>query len=85
MEEIKKIVIKEMNEKRPVFIHLRDLERKQFHAAVIDAYKTENNKLIVHINMGHKGKDDGWFDFDEPILKYTDNDYRRLITIIQKK
>lgn len=85
LDEIKKIVINEIDEKRPVFIHLRNLSKNKFHAAVIDAYKIEDNRLIVHINMGHKGKDDGWFDFDKPILEYTDNKYRKLITIRPKK
>ncbi len=72
----------EIDKGRPVLIHLRDRKKKSFHAAVVDGYKTTQGSIHYHINMGHMGKDNGWFSLDSPIGKYNDTTYHRLITVI---
>ncbi len=71
----------EIEKGRPVMIHLRDKKRKHFHAAVVDGYRTTDEATTFHINMGHAGRDDGWFRLDRPVGKYDDTAYHRLITV----
>jgi len=81
INDIKAIIIRERDAQRPVMLHLRDLGRSKYHAVVIDAYRIDQGTLSVHINMGWKGKDNGWYDFNKSILDYDDHTYRRILTI----
>lgn len=82
---LRKVLIAEIGQGRPVLIHLRNRKKKSYHAAVIDGYKTIHNVFIFHFNMGHKGSDDGWFRLDQPIAKYDDTTYHRIITVTPKQ
>lgn len=91
MTELETIIVNELKVKRPLMIHMRTERRpkRRFtrggHAAVIDGYRYEGSKLMVHINMGHGGHDDGWFPFAGPIRGYNDPHYRKLLLIRPKK
>jgi hypothetical protein len=80
-EQMKGIIRNELNNRRPVFLHLRNKEKTRFHAVAIDSFVSYNNRFRVHLNMGYGGHSNGWFDFDDPILEYDDTSYRRIITI----
>ena len=71
----------EIRADRPVMMHLRDLAHNSYHAVVVDAYNDDNGNFDVHINMGHDGADDGWYDFYSPILGYDDTGYHKIITV----
>ncbi|MBN2580234.1 MAG: C10 family peptidase [Pirellulales bacterium] len=64
----------------PVMLHLRD-NNDNYHAVAVDGYRTQGGEFQVHINMGHEGADDGWYNFEDPILGYNDNSYRKIVTI----
>ena len=81
IEELRKIIIAELDASRPVMIHIRDKAKKSFHAAVVDGYRNSGEKLKIHINMGHGGGDNGWFNFTGPVGKYNDPSYLKIITV----
>jgi hypothetical protein len=77
--KLKNVIIRELGLKRPLMLHFSDL--KGFgHTVVIDAYRTENNKLIMHLNQGQGGPQDGWYDFDSAIIRPNDDNLRVLYT-----
>lgn len=77
--KLKKVISRELDHKRPLMLHFSDL--KGFgHTVVIGAYRIENNILIVHLNQGQGGQQDGWFNFDSPILQPNDDNLRVLYT-----
>lgn len=84
MGQLKQIIVQEIEASRPVMMHMRDLSHVSYHAVVVDAFREENGKFMVHINMGWEGSSDGWYDFDSPILNYNDTGYRKIMTIRPK-
>ena len=78
IDQIKQMIIQELDSERPVMLHLRNLEHSPYHAVVIDAYKIEGGTIYVHLNMGWEGVSDGWYDFHASILDYNDDSYRRI-------
>ncbi|MDB5138874.1 MAG: hypothetical protein JWR12_790 [Mucilaginibacter sp.] len=69
--KLEKIIYEELNEKRPVFLHLANL--KDFgHSVVIDGYCYQSDVFKVHLNQGQGGQGDGWYDFYNDILKKDD-------------
>ncbi len=89
LTQLKRVIKEEIDARRPLMLHLRSLSKvssdKDYHAVAVDGHDMREGKLWVHINMGHKGSDDGWYDFAGPVLKYNDNNYRKLITIKPKR
>jgi hypothetical protein len=85
LTQIKQIIKQEIDLRRPLMLHLRslstDLSDKDYHAVAVDGYRIRKDEFWIHINMGHKGSDNDWYDFSLPILKYNDNNYRKIITI----
>ncbi len=81
IEELREILIAEVDASRPVMIHIRNKAKKSFHAAVVDGYRISGEKLKIHINMGHGGDDNGWFHFSGPVGKYNDPSYLKIITV----
>ena len=80
IDKLEKIIREELDEVRPVFLHFSDL--KGFgHSVVIDGYKTENKTLVVHINQGQGGPQDGWYAFNKSILRPGDDALRVIYTI----
>lgn len=77
--KLKKVISHELDLKRPLMLHFSDL--KGFgHTVVIDAYRIKNDKLIVHLNQGQGGPQDGWYNFDSSILQPNDDKLRVLYT-----
>jgi len=83
ISKLESIVCSELNLKRPVFLHFSDL--KVFgHSVVIDAYKLKDKQVIVHINQGQGGPDDGWYNFKGSILRTGDDQLRVIYTFNPK-
>ncbi|MXV17273.1 C10 family peptidase [Hufsiella ginkgonis] len=77
--KLKKVIAKEIAAQRPVFLHFADL--KNFgHSVVIDGCYREHGKLMVHLNQGQGGPQDGWYDFDGEILHAHDDALRVIYT-----
>lgn len=81
LSRIREALCREVESERLVMLHMRNVGKTGYHAAVVDAVREDGTNLFVHINMGHGGDDDGWFDFNRPIYGYDDNDYRTLMLI----
>ena len=81
IQQTKQIIMQELDARRPIMLHLRNLARTTSHAIVVDAYRVKNGEFWVHINMGHEGNQDGWYNYETTITYYDDNSYRRLLTI----
>lgn len=77
--KLKKVICQELRHQRPVMLHFSDL--KGFgHTVVVDAYRMQNNRLMVHLNQGQGGSQDGWYDFNLCILKPDDDKLRVIYT-----
>lgn len=68
----------EVDNQRPLQMHIRNKKETEFHFVVIDGYKQNNDKFMVHLNLGHGGGDNGWFDFHAAIKGYDDINYHEL-------
>jgi hypothetical protein len=78
--KLEKVIYKELQEKRPVFLHFANL--KDFgHSLVIDGYCFKNGIFMIHTNQGQGGTTDGWYDFNKGILRTDDDALRVLYTI----
>ena len=82
LDQTRQLIRDELNAGRPVMMHMRDLAHVSYHAVAVDGYLTIEDQLWIHINMGWEGSSDGWYDFDEEILDYDDNGYRKIMTIV---
>lgn len=81
-KRMKKIIMKELNHKRPVYFHYTDFDGGG-HSIVIDSYKLKDNQLWIHANFGWGGKNNGWYEFKKnAFLKNTKLEL--LITIIPR-
>ncbi len=77
--KLEKIICSELDSKRPVFLHFSNL--KNFgHSVVIDGYYWKNDALVVHLNQGQGGLQDGWYHFNMDILKENDLALRVIYT-----
>ncbi|TDO22911.1 C10 family peptidase [Pedobacter duraquae] len=78
--KLKKVICEELNAGRPLFLHFANL--KDFgHSVVIDGYQWKDNQLMVHLNQGQGGAQDGWYKFDAAILKDRDDALRVVYAI----
>ncbi|MHC4659688.1 MAG: C10 family peptidase [Planctomycetota bacterium] len=80
LAQMKGVIMQEIDARRPLVLCLRSLSKK-YTAVVVDSYCKVKGSLWIHINMGRNGFDNGWYDFAGPVLKYNDNNYRKIITI----
>lgn len=79
MGKLEKIIYRELNGHRPVFLHFANL--KDFgHSAVADGYCYKNGVFMIHINQGQGGPGDGWYDFHKDILHPGDYKLRVVYT-----
>ncbi|MBD3414921.1 MAG: hypothetical protein GF421_10885 [Candidatus Aminicenantes bacterium] len=67
-EDIKNLVITEINANRPLMFYF-DNGKDFGHATVIDGYTQEKNSFLVHLNMGWGGRHDGWYDLFQKTKK----------------
>lgn len=78
--KLKAIIKEEIFNKRPLFLHFANL--KDFgHSVVIDGYKQTGKKFLIHLNQGQGGPQDGWYNFDQDLLKNGDHKLRVIYTI----
>lgn len=75
-----RIVQEELLAGRPLLLHFANLAGFG-HAVVIDGYKTEGVKQMVHLNQGQGGPQDGWYEFNGDILAPGDRKLRVIYTI----
>ena len=57
--QIKQVITQEIDARRPIMMHLRNLAYSSYHAVAVDAYRMEDGELWLHINMGNEGSDNG--------------------------
>jgi hypothetical protein len=68
--EVEKFINDELINNRPLLIYVEGKEAGEEgsgHALVIDGYKKESGKTLVHLNFGWEGVSDGWYDLWSPI------------------
>jgi peptidase C10-like protein len=78
--KLEAVIRKEISNKRPLFLHFANLEDFG-HSVVVDGYKQTDKKFLVHLNQGQGGPQDGWYDFDQDLLKKGDHKLRVIYTI----
>lgn len=83
LNEIKLIIIKEIDSKRPVLLNIKSLSGIA-HAVVIDGYRKNNDQFFIHIVYGANGNYDDWYDFFTTIKEFDNNSFRHIMTIKPK-
>lgn len=78
--KLKKIIRREIHNRRPVFLHFANLSNFG-HSVVIDGYRQSQSGFMVHLNQGQGGAQDGWYDFDRDLLAKDDRKLRVIYTI----
>jgi len=78
---IKDYIAQELDARRPCMLYMEDIKRTTGHAVVIDGWRRDGNTFLVHLNMGWEGKDDGWYDFDQPINVFNNPSFRLVLSI----
>jgi hypothetical protein len=53
------------------------------HAAVVDGYFEDGDRLLIHLHMGWEGRDDGWYDPFKRIMGVRDDLQNRLLVTIR--
>merc|ERR1712137_505380 len=66
------MVVTEIDGNRPLIVMLHNEKTGLIHDVVLDAYRQpspEENVTYfeVHLNMGHTGRDNGWYNIDQPV------------------
>lgn len=78
-KKLEKIIQTEIDHHRPLMLHFANL--KDFgHSVVVDGYDTHDHAFKVHLNQGQGGTGDGWYDFDQGILRPDDGALRVIYT-----
>eukprot|EP00935_MAST-01C_sp_MAST-1C-sp1_P001107 g1107.t1 len=60
-------VVSSLDQQLPIMMHVGSQDRKHYHDVAVDGYRHNGSSLVVHLNIGHSGFDDGWYSFREPI------------------
>jgi hypothetical protein len=82
LDEIKSIIMKEIDHKRPVLLNIKSLSKIGLaHAVVIDGYRENNDEFFIHIVFGANGDYDDWYNFYTAIRELDDNSFRHIMTI----
>jgi hypothetical protein len=65
--DVKNRIITELQANRPVIGYFNDILGiklvRNGHAAVIDGVAEQNSDILVHVNLGWGGNNDGWFNY----------------------
>lgn len=84
-------IVDNLERRLPMKLQIASRRGGHYHHVVVDGFQlgtptggdgahsssTEAQKLLVHLNIGHSGYDNGWFDFDQPIcLRHYQNGTR---------
>merc|ERR1712032_497516 len=71
LRDLEQAIVVDITVGRPLKLHIASIQRgagpEHSHHVVIDGYRSANSKFWVHLNVGHSGFDDGWYDFEQPI------------------
>jgi len=57
----------ELDQQHPVEMWISNMAQTSFHHVVVDGYRHDSGKFMVHLNVGHSGFDNGWYDYNAPI------------------
>jgi hypothetical protein len=49
----------------------------------VDGYAEDGERLLIHLNMGWEGRDDGWYDPFEKIMGVRDDLQSRFLLTIR--
>lgn len=79
-EEIKRIIKKEIDQKRPLYFHMSNLG-SYGHSTVIDGYQVLEKKFMVHLNYGAGGYRSGWYELFKPIDVADDIRFRAFMVL----
>ncbi len=80
MDSIRVIVKREIDLKRPVYLHMGNFTTYG-HSTVIDGYLEKEGVFYVHINYGSSGFRTGWYDLFKPVDVEDDMKLRAFVTI----
>lgn len=81
-EEVSSLIRTELDGGRPLMLYF-DNGKDWGHAAVVDGYVEDGAQLLVHLNMGWEGRDDGWYDPFEKIMGVRDDLQNRFLLSIR--
>jgi hypothetical protein len=81
-EEVSDILKSELDEGRPLMLYF-DNGKDWGHAAVVDGYVQDGDRLLVHLNMGWEGRDNGWYDPYEKVMGVRDDLENRFVLTIR--
>jgi hypothetical protein len=81
-KEVSNLLKLELDEGRPLMLYF-DNGKDWGHAAVVDGYVEDGDRLLVHLNMGWEGRDDGWYDPFEKIMGVRDDLQNRFLLTIR--
>lgn len=67
-EDLVNAIVADIDKGIPLKMHIAEIDGG-YHWIVIDGYKASSYRgsFEVHLNIGHSGFDNGWYDFDTPI------------------
>ena len=80
--KLKNIVIREIENNRPLFFYYRDMDVSgSGHSVVLDGYRFDDDTFMVHLNFGWGGRNDDWYDMFNSIVIEGDTGLRMLMTV----
>ena len=80
--KIKNIIIREIEEYRPLYLYYRNMEVKgSGHSVVLDGYRFDNDIFKVHLNFGWGGRKDGWYNLFDSIATEGDTELRLVLSV----
>jgi len=59
------LIVRELSLFQPLKLHIKGA--KGYRHLVIDGYRIKHGKFFVHLNVGHSGYDNDWYEFGTPI------------------
>lgn len=80
--EVSSFVTSELDDGRPLMLYF-DNGKDWGHAAVLDGYVIDGGRLLVHLNMGWEGRDDGWYDPFQKIMGVRDDLQTRFLLSVR--
>jgi hypothetical protein len=75
---IRKLIQREIDGQRPLMFYF-DNGDDFGHAAALDGYVEQDDRFLVHLNMGWGGRSNGWYDCFEKIVDVRDDLQNRFL------
>ena len=76
--KIRSLIKNEIDAQRPLMLYFDNADDFG-HAAVLDGYIENNDRFLVHLNMGWGGRNDGWYDPFKKIIGIRDDLQNRFL------